>query len=289
MAQWADALGAFESSAKIRPHPVTTYNIAYCHRALGQYALAREVFARALAENDAAGGSALADAFVSNSRAFIDEIDRLLAMVTFQLNPPNVLVTVDGRPLAPRSNDGSLFAAGIRPAGPGEAVPVGKFRVLVDPGAHVFTFARAGFADAVVNRTLVAGARIEMKLELDRLPASLRIESTPAGSAVSIDDLDVGVTPVELSRPAGAYRVVVRKSGYEPYATQIELRAGQSADLRAPLKKHDVALTQRWWFWTGAAAVVGGVAVATYALTRGESTTQAPVDGGGLGWAVKLR
>src|SRR6187549_2520748 len=40
-AQWAEALASFEGSAKLRPHPTTTFNVGACERALGRYARAR--------------------------------------------------------------------------------------------------------------------------------------------------------------------------------------------------------------------------------------------------------
>src|SRR5262249_26574917 len=39
--QWAEALFAFESSAKLRPHATTTFNVGACERALGRYARAQ--------------------------------------------------------------------------------------------------------------------------------------------------------------------------------------------------------------------------------------------------------
>src|SRR4051812_5017686 len=51
-AQWAEALQAFERSAKLRPHAVTTFNIGVCQRAMGNYTLARDTLLRALTEND---------------------------------------------------------------------------------------------------------------------------------------------------------------------------------------------------------------------------------------------
>src|SRR5262249_16858609 len=36
-AQWAEALAAFERADKLKSHPVTTYNIAACERAMGRY------------------------------------------------------------------------------------------------------------------------------------------------------------------------------------------------------------------------------------------------------------
>src|SRR5947207_8021484 len=38
--QWPEALTAFRRSAALKGHPITTYDIAYCERALGRYARA---------------------------------------------------------------------------------------------------------------------------------------------------------------------------------------------------------------------------------------------------------
>src|SRR5260370_38383552 len=53
-AQWSEALAAFEQSARLRPHAITTYNIGACHRAMGRYPRARGAFGRPLAESNAA-------------------------------------------------------------------------------------------------------------------------------------------------------------------------------------------------------------------------------------------
>ncbi len=288
-AQWAEALGAFERSSKLRPHPVTTYNVGVCHRAMGSYTLARESFARALEQNEAAGGAELPPALASDNKALLAEIDRLLAKAHVTLSPPNAAVAVDGRPLAKRAGQEMLLVAGTRDPGPGEAPPSGTFDVLLNPGVHVFTIERQGFADAVVNRTLAPGGTVDLRLELDRLPATLHIAATEPGAVVSVDDLDVGVAPVDVSRPAGTYHVVVRKPGFKRYDAQVAVQPGQKADLRASLAKDEVSVTRRWWFWTAAGVVVAGVAASTYALTRGETTRQEPLDGGGLGWTVRAR
>ena len=48
-AQWAEALTAFERAAKLRAHPVTTFNMAACERAMGRYIRARVLYMEALA------------------------------------------------------------------------------------------------------------------------------------------------------------------------------------------------------------------------------------------------
>jgi hypothetical protein len=286
-AQWAEALAAFEGSAKLRPHAVTTYNIGICQRAMGNYTQARLTFAQALAENDKSDPKQLADTLVAEDKTFINEIDGLLATVNVQLSPANAAVAVDGRPLAAR--EAGVLVAGVLPPGPGEAAPSAAFKVTLNPGAHVFTFSRGGFADAVVNKTVTPGATMELRLELDRLPATMHIASSETGSIVIVDGVDVGVAPVDVSRPAGPHRVLVQKQGFKKYEAQVDAQPGQELDLRATLPREETAITSRWWFWTAAGVVVVGVAAGTYALTRSETTRQDPLDGGGLGWTVKAR
>jgi hypothetical protein len=285
-AQWAEALAAFERSSKLRPHAVTTFNIGICERAMGSYTLARETFARALEENDKSSPHELADPLVADDRTYLTELDGLLAFANVQLSPANASVAIDGRPLA---HSAGSMVAGVRPPGPGEPAPAAMFRVSLNPGAHVFTFSRAGFADAVVNRTVSPGQTFDLKLELDRLPATIHIAASEPGSIVTVDGHDVGVAPVDVSRPAGSYRVVVKKSGFKKYEAQVDAQPGQELDLRATLPREETAITSRWWFWTAAGVVVVGVAAGTYALTRTETTRQEPLDGGGLGWTVKAR
>jgi hypothetical protein len=82
-AQWGAALVAFERSSKLRPHPWTTYNIAVCERALGQYVRARRTFARALEERRSEAD--LPDATVADIRRFQQEIAGLVSMLDVHL------------------------------------------------------------------------------------------------------------------------------------------------------------------------------------------------------------
>src|SRR5688572_29232364 len=59
--QWLDALAAFERSARLRAHPVTTYNLAYCERALGRYTRAQQLFNLALSEHAEKKGGVLTE------------------------------------------------------------------------------------------------------------------------------------------------------------------------------------------------------------------------------------
>jgi hypothetical protein len=171
------------------------------------------------------------------------------------------------------------------PPGVGVPPPSGRFTLVLDPGSHVFTLARKGFADVALNKSFTPGARSQLKLQLDRLPATLHVAANRDGAIVSVDGRDVGAAPVDVERPAGSYQVTVDKPGYARYQARVAVRAGEAANLMAALELKKAPIYRRWWFWTAAAVVVAGVAAGTYFGTR-----QPPaLDGGGLQWTIKLR
>ena len=63
------------------------------------------------------------------------------------------------------------------------------------------------------------------------------------------------------------------------------MRAGEEAKLRANLEEKKTPIYKRWWFWTTAAVVLAGASVGTYFAAR----EPARLDGGGLGWTIKVR
>lgn len=284
-ARWAEALAAFERSAKLRPHAVTTFDIGFCQRALGQYTRARRTFQDAVQRNTQNPGE-LSESLLEETRGYLTEIDGLLVRVTTTLTPATATLAVDGRPLAAEPGVQTQLVAGVRPPGEGEAVPA-SFVLLLDPGPHVLTLRRKGFADAVVARTFAPGTRASLALTLDRLPATLQITAVEPGATVTVAGMDVGVAPLSLSRPAGSYKVLVRKPGFVPYESQVTLQPGEATRLRATLTVEPKALYERWWFWTAAGAVVGGAVLGTYLATRPEAE-RPPPNGGGLGWVVEV-
>jgi hypothetical protein len=285
--EWSEALSAFESSAALRPHATTTFNIAACERALGNYTRARRIFDQALAEG-ARQPETLAPSLRTEAEALVREIDRLLVRVSVRLEPPNAAIAVDGRPLERGKASGAVpeLIAGAAPPGPGQAPKLQRFVLVMNPGNHVITLSRAGHADAVVRKSYMAGARHSLDLRLERLPATLAVSANVDGALVRVSDVDVGPVPVEVLRPAGSYQVRVAKDGFEPYETRVTVRAGEQSALSAKLVPESRALTSEWWFWAGAAAVVATGVIVTYALTRPEPEPP-PYDGGSTGWVVQ--
>lgn len=272
--QWGAALAAFERSRKLHPSAGTTYNVGVCTRALGRYVRARASFETALAEAGTNGD--LSDATVDDIRRFIAEIDALVATIDVTISPPDATVTLDGEALVPV------------PSGPGlTRTAPDHFRVAVDPGAHVFVVARPEFGEAVKSVSVRPGERATLDLSMARLPATLTVNADRKGAVVIVDALDVGVAPVELSRPAGTVHVAVKRPGFLTYEVDAALRAGQKTDLNARLEPEKPSLFGRWWFWTAAGAVVAGAAITTYFLVRPEPERPA-TDGGGLGWTARV-
>jgi hypothetical protein len=174
-AQWGEALLAFERSSNLRPHTFTTYNIGYCERALGRYTRARKLLARALAENDARGGTALSPDVVADAKKYLAEMEKRVARATVKLDPADASIAVDGRPLEVVAADRTqpLLSAGTRDLGPGEVPQTASFDLLIDPGSHVFTVSRPGSNDLVVPKSFTAGTTtpVELKLIVKAAPA----------------------------------------------------------------------------------------------------------------------
>jgi hypothetical protein len=283
-ARWGEALAAFERSAAIRPHALTTYNIGACERALGRYARARKTLTKALEADDASGARELPRSFADDARQWIGEIDRILVRASVTLAPADAALLVDGAPLV---RDGEVLVAGLPGRDRGVVTPGAHFTLVVDPGDHMFALSRAGFANAVVTKSFVPGATPDLTLDLQSLPATIRILANREGAVVSVDDLDSGIAPIQIARPAGAYHVAVRKKGFVPYVTTVRVSPGDHPSLQANLAAETTPVYEKLWFWTVASAVVAGAAVGTYLLTRPEPSRPAP-DGGGIGWVVSV-
>jgi hypothetical protein len=284
-AQWAEALTAFTRSAQLRPHPITTYNQAACERALGRYTRAAELYARALSTSET---GRLPDTLRAEATGLLAEIDRLFVHIEVTIEPTEASIAVDGRPLQPSgARPSAALVAGIADFGKGTPPPAGSFELVLDPGSHLITVSRAGYAEIPLQRSWRAGDRDRLILQLERLPARLRVAANGERAIVTVDDIDVGAAPIDVARPPGSYQVVVRRPGYAPYRSRVALEPGQAVDLSVRLDPVRTSIVKKWWFWTSLGAVVTGVALAGYFGAR--AAEEPKLDGGGLQWVVKLR
>jgi len=66
---------------------------------------------------------------------------------------------------------------------------------------------------------------------------SLYVDSRPVGAAVSVDDVVVGVTPMEVSGvDFGARRVRIELPGYRPWATEVDVSGAERIRVAARLE-----------------------------------------------------
>ena len=66
-------------------------------------------------------------------------------------------------------------------------------------------------------------------------PASLLVDSNPAGAEVFLDHRLVGLTPLSLDLGSGSYSLELRLAGYRNYTTTVELFSGETRVVRAAL------------------------------------------------------
>jgi len=90
--------------------------------------------------------------------------------------------------------------------------------------------------------------------------------SQPKDCHVYLDSTHVGDSPLRLDLvKAGEYELLVTKSGYKDYVSQIEIQPELTRDLSGLSLERDRA----WWWWP---AWVGGAAVAVVAVALGVSS-----------------
>jgi PEGA domain-containing protein len=278
--QWGDALTAFQEAAAARDAPRVEFNIAYCLRALGRYVAARKVLKRVLSNP-----TGLDPSQVDDAKAYLADSGKLVARAQVTLDPPTAIVTIDGRALEADTGTEDTFEASSESVEDSRSIGKASFVVLLDPGMHIFRAVREGRLDAVVQRAVRSGEVAAVDMRLDLLPATISVRSNPSDGIVRVDGREVGIAPIEFARAAGTYKLDVVHDNFETYEVTLHLQPGERSDLTAKLAPHSVPLTRRWWFWTGAVAIVAGGVVLTYALTR-PAPTSPPYDAGSANWLV---
>jgi hypothetical protein len=168
----------------LRPHPVTTYNIAYSERALGHYTRSYKLFRRCLAEHTAATNGTLPDDLLALLRGYLPEVEARLAHAFVKTETPEATLSVDGRPLeiASKPGDARLVLLAGTLDDRGRATPPGpSFELLLDPGQHLFVLSMPGASDQVVSERFEPGATRELVLSAKGadMPAKPASRMTP--------------------------------------------------------------------------------------------------------------
>lgn len=75
------------------------------------------------------------------------------------------------------------------------------------------------------------GKRQSVRIGLDPGWATLRVRAAVEGAEVLVDDDSRGTSPQSLELDPGTYRIGLRAAGYQPFATQVVVRAGETIHL----------------------------------------------------------
>ncbi len=96
-------------------------------------------------------------------------------------------------------------------------------------GRHTVALSKPGYATESRTIEIAVGLKSRLMVTLTEFGATVSIASDPSGAAVFIDGQDSGrTTPVSLLLKKGSHTLSLRRAGYLPAATKVELTAGQS-------------------------------------------------------------
>jgi len=130
-------------------------------------------------------------------------------------------------------------------------------------GEHIIKIKKEGYQD--YNKTITINPAEIMKLEvtLSEKPGTLKISSEPSGAKVYINGDYKGETPLTLELEPGTYTVKLTKEDYENYTLTIEVKAGETKEITAQLRKNSATTTP--------------IAISTATTTTTTTATTTPV------------
>lgn len=131
----------------------------------------------------------------------------VLAVVTVESTPEGAAIRIDGQPtsfLTPRS-------------------------VQLAPGSHTISLSRTGFDDASRTVQLTGGQNALISLVLAESRGIVAITSEPQGAEVTIDGNPTGrVTPVTVALLKGSHTFSLRRNGFLPASSTVNITPGQN-------------------------------------------------------------
>jgi hypothetical protein len=135
-------------------------------------------------------------------------------------------VVVDVRPFDARvSAPGSMLA-----------IPNAN-RLLLLPGKHVVRAERDGYVTAQADVEVRMDTVSNVRIRLEKLPGKLRIDTGGVAATVSVDGVESGHVPGELSVPAGQRTLIIRAPRYVDYITNVTIDgAGVRQDLHVKMQ-----------------------------------------------------
>ena len=112
-----------------------------------------------------------------------------------------------------------------------------SFNDLV-PQQYSLEVQKEGYQPMQTALQVKAGSVIDQKAALESLAKGLYVSSKPAGADVFINGAkQSGQTPVTLPLAPGQYNLVLRMTGYEPYAGNVQVKDNIQTQLDVPMRE----------------------------------------------------
>lgn len=118
----------------------------------------------------------------------------------------------------------------------GVAMGSTPFTATADGGFHELAVGLAGYRPTHRRVELSAGAHSTLELTLEPLPVAVTFDVTPAGTALTIDGVDGGVSPTVLELSVGSHWGMASHAGYRTQALAFEVRPASPTRVAATLE-----------------------------------------------------
>lgn len=256
------AIGAFNESYQLYPHPGTLLNLG-----LHQLSAGRRVDAyRTLRDLMARYRTVLSERARNEVDQRLQELQTVLAVVLVTSRPLGATILINGEEHGQTPLDSTL---------------------AYEPGSYSFEARLDGWIPASITRELSAGETTHIELELSPeipevgAPPVLVVRSRTQGARISIDGAPQEPLPLQRELEPGEHEITIEAQGYASQTRTVTMPEVGEVDLEVDLVRIGGEdpngetrrpLWRRPWTWiVGSIVVIGvGVAIAVPLLTNRE-------------------
>jgi hypothetical protein len=211
------ALELFEKAYKLDPAPVLLGHMAKVHERKGEFAKARELYERFLAQETDPDR-------IAKGRARLAEVlDRIPGKLFVTVFPEDAKLTIDRNATRP-----------------GSAVDLKR-------GTHELEVNAKGYSPVRRTAEVLPGKETRLSVVLMPLPGRIEIRGGPRGARVTVDGADARTLPLDRPYvvPPGVHDVEVNARGYEKFTRKVDIVAESSTAIDVEMVVLPVATASR--------------------------------------------